>query len=81
MTHPFLSIFYIYSPLYGRGLRVLDLYILINTSFLFSMLPYYFTDNSDFEEIKSKRSVADMNKNAGDLAVALSKVSYYYDSI
>ncbi len=78
MTHPLLSIFYIYSPLYGRGLRVLDLYLTIKITFLFSMLPYYMTDNSDFSEVKNKRSVSDMNKSPGDLDVALKRVNYKY---
>ena len=74
MTHPLFSIFYIYSPLYRRSLRLMDLYILIKITFLFSMLPYFMTENSDFAEVKNKRSVADMKKSPGNLDVALMKV-------
>ena len=74
MTHPLISIFYIYSPIYRRTLRLLDLYILIKITFLFSMLPYFLTENSDFSEIKNKRSVEDMKKTPGNLDVAIMKV-------
>ncbi len=74
MTHPLFSIFYIYSPFYNRGMRILDLYILIKITFLFSMLPYYMSENSDFSEVKNRRSVEDMKKGPGDLSVAITKV-------
>jgi hypothetical protein len=41
------------------------------------MFPYFMTDNSDMEEVKTKRSVADMNKGPGDLDVALKRVNSY----
>jgi len=38
------------------------------------MLPYFLTENSDFSEIKNKRSVEDMKKTPGNLDVAIMKV-------
>ncbi len=38
------------------------------------MLPYYMTENSDFSEVKSIRSIADIKKGPGDLEVALTRV-------
>jgi hypothetical protein len=75
MTHPLVSIFYIYSPIYRRSLRLLDLYILIKITFLFSMVPYFMTQNSDFAEVKNRRSVEDIKKSPGDLNVAITKVN------
>ena len=74
MTHPLISIFYIYSPLYRRSFRLMDLYILIKITFLFSMVPYFMTENSDFAEVKNKRSITDMKKSPGNLDVAIMKV-------
>ena len=75
MTHPLVSIFYIYSPIYKRSLRLLDLYILIKITFLFSMVPYFLTENSDFSEVKNRRSVDDIKKSPGNLNVAITKVN------
>jgi len=38
------------------------------------MLPYYLTENTDFSEVKTKRSITDMKKGPGDLEVALQRV-------
>jgi hypothetical protein len=38
------------------------------------MLPYYMSENSDFSEVKNRRSVEDMKKGPGDLSVAITKV-------
>jgi len=74
MTHPLISILFIYSPKYSRGLRILDLYIHIKITFIFALIPYYLTDNSDFSAVKQARSVADKGKNPGDLPVGITKV-------
>ena len=38
------------------------------------MVPYFMTENSDFAEVKIKRSIADMKKSPGNLDVAIMKV-------
>jgi hypothetical protein len=75
VTHPLLSIFFIYNRIYSRGMRFFDLYTSIKITLVFSLLPYFLTDNEDFAVIKSRRSVADINKSAGELAVAFTKVN------
>ncbi len=57
-----------------RGVRIFDLYNTINITIIFSMLPYFLSENSDFEEVKKKRSVADINKSAKDLPIDFFKV-------
>ncbi len=39
------------------------------------MLPYFMTENSDFAEVKNRRSVADIKKSPGNLDVAIMKVT------
>ncbi len=56
-------------------MRFFDLYTSIKITLVFSLLPYFLTDNEDFAVIKSRRSVADINKSAGELAVAFTKVN------
>ena len=42
------------------------------------MLPYFLTENSDFAEIKNRRSVADISKSPGNLDVAIMKVKLFF---
>jgi len=58
-------------------MRIFDLYISIKITFLFTLLPYYLTENEDFSDLKNKRDINDVNKSAGDLAVNFTKVSFY----
>jgi len=58
-------------------MRIFDLYISIKITFLFTLLPYFITENEDFNDLKNKRDINDVDKSAGDLAVKFTKVSFY----
>ncbi len=57
-------------------MRILDLYIAIKITLIFTLLPYYLTENEDYADFKKKRSIDNMYKSAGELAVAFIKVNY-----
>jgi hypothetical protein len=61
-------------------MRIFDLYISIKITFLFTLLPYYITENEDFNDLKNKRDINDLNKSAGDLTVKFTKVSFYMNN-
>ena len=39
------------------------------------MVPYFMTENTDFAEVKNRRSVEDIKKSPGNLEVAITKVN------
>ncbi len=57
-------------------MRIFDLYLAIKITFIFTLLPYYLTDNEDFAAVKNSRSMEYINKSAGDLTVAFAKVNH-----
>ena len=61
-------------------MRIFDLYISIKITFLFTLLPYYITENEDYNDLKNKRDINDLNKSAGDLTVKFTKVSFYMNN-
>ena len=77
-THPLLSIFYIYAHYYNRKMRVLDLMLQIFLSFVFVLLPFYATENSEYDKIIVERSIENMNIGRDDLAVKFQQVKNNY---
>ena len=68
---------HIYSPYYGRTLRVMDFFLAIYLSFFFQLLPLYYTDNSELLDMAAERSIKNRNKRVGDLEVSIKQVRYF----
>ncbi len=56
----------------------MDFFLRIHLSFFFTLLPFYFTDNSQLSEMIINRSIADRNKSIDDLEIAFKQVILIY---
>jgi len=52
----------------------MDFFLLIYLNFFFTLLPFYYTDNSQLSEMVINRSIKDRNKTIDDLEIALKQV-------
>ncbi len=52
----------------------MDLFLKIQLSFFFTLLPLYLGENSDLEELQSNRSIENRYKGVNDLEVSFLKV-------
>jgi len=66
---------HIYSPYYARTLRVLDFFLSVYLSFFFTLLPFYYTDNSQLVEMAKNRSIQNRNKNINDVSAKIEQVN------
>jgi len=68
---------HIYSPYYARTLRVLDFFLSIYLSFFFTLLPFYYSDNSQLVNMAENRSIQNRNKTVNDLDASIKQVKYF----
>ena len=74
ILHPLYSIGHIFSPVYNRKLRVIDLLIQIYLKIFVTFLPLYFTENSEMEKVKTNRSIKDRHKSPSSLEVVAEQI-------
>jgi hypothetical protein len=67
--HPLVYLLHIYSPYYGRDLRVMDFFLSIYLSFYLSLFPYYYFKNDKINESMENRSLYDRYKKLDELFV------------
>ena len=65
----------VFSPIYNRKIRVLDFFLQINLKLLFTLIPFYMTDNNELIDLQVRRSIKDKNRTIDSLTVALAKVN------
>lgn len=69
-----ISIFSIYNMNYTRNLRVLDFFLKIHVTFLFSLFPFYLTDNTVLQTTMNSRSIENRGITINELKASLEQV-------
>ena len=76
-----MSLLHIYNPIYARSLRVMDFFMSIFLSFYFTLLPFYYTQNTELVDIANERKIENRNKKINDFQATskqVKKIKYFY---
>lgn len=75
MLHPILSIISIPNSNYNRKMRILDIFIKIHITFLFSLLPVYAGNNSVSETAMNARNINIRGIDLSNLQASIQQVN------
>lgn len=74
-SHPVISIFKLYDYTYCRSLRMMDLYIEINITIFFNLLPYYYLNNENHITAINTRNIVFQGNLLDTIALSLKIVN------